>query len=81
MPLLALRGNFIGNNPAQWLCIWYRKLHVPEIRLGGDKFHADILFAVASPVDGNDPAFRRLRSAIIHQYQLLPYQDNLFKLK
>ena len=80
-PLSALRGSFVGNNPAQWLCARNRELHVPEIRLGGDELHSDILLAVARPVDGDDAAFHRLRSVIIHQDQRLPHEDDLFKLK
>ncbi len=80
-PRLALRRGFVRNDAAQRFCARNRKLHVPEIRLRGDELHSDVLLAVARPVDGDDAAFHRLRSVIIHQDQRLSHQDDLFKLK
>ena len=41
----SLRGGFVRNDPAQRFCARNRKPHVPEIRLGRDKFRPDILLA------------------------------------
>ncbi len=81
MPFPALRGDFVGDHSAQRLCARNRELHMPEIRFGGDKLHSDILFAVASPVDGYNAAFHGLRGVLIHQDQRLSHQYDLFHLK
>jgi len=81
MPLPALCGDFAGQDPAQGSCSWNRELHVPEVRLGGDKLHSDILLAVASSMDRDHAALHRLCRVIVLQNHRLAHQDDFFKVK
>src|SRR6267154_50804 len=69
----VLRGDFLRNHPAKRSCSRSRELHVPKIRFGRDKLHSNVLLAVASTVDGDNAAFHRLRSVVIHQDQCLSH--------
>jgi len=81
MPFPALGGNLAGSHAAQRFCARNRELHLPKVRFGRVELHSDILLAVASPVDGDNAAFHRLRGVIIQQHHRLSHQYELFKLK
>jgi len=81
MPRSGLRGDFGGNDSTQRFGAWNRELHVPKVYFRRDELHADILLAVASPMDRDDTGLHGLRGVIIHQDQRLSHQYDLFKLK
>jgi hypothetical protein len=76
-----LDGDFAVNYPAERSGARNRELHMPEVLLGRDKLDPHILLAVASPVNGDNPALRRLRCVVIHDRQRLSHKNTLFKRK
>lgn len=76
-----LDGDFVINNPAKRSGARNGELHMPEVLLGRDKLDPHILLAVASPVNGDNAALRRLRGVVIHHCQRLSHKHALFKRK
>src|SRR5467141_3219723 len=74
-----LSGYLGGTHAAKRFRPWNWKLHVPEVRFRRDELDADILLAVACPVNRNHAGFHRLRGIVVYKNDCVAHQHDLFQ--